>query len=61
MRVSYHPDVRQDVAEAMRRYKALSTTLANDFKAELRRIVATAFTSLNWDFTEVTSNGFHTI
>jgi plasmid stabilization system protein ParE len=42
MRIEYHPSVRQDVAEAMRRYKAVSEKLANDFKAELRRVIATA-------------------
>jgi plasmid stabilization system protein ParE len=42
MRLEYHPDVRQDVAEAMRRYKAVSRKLADDFKAELRGAVARA-------------------
>lgn len=32
MRIEYHPSVRQDVAEAMRRYKAVSERLANDFR-----------------------------
>ena len=34
MRIEYHPSVRQDVAEAMRRYKGVSEKLAGDFKAE---------------------------
>jgi hypothetical protein len=42
VRIEYHPSVRQDVAEAMRRYKAVSERLANDFKAELRRAIAIA-------------------
>jgi plasmid stabilization system protein ParE len=42
MRIEYHPSVRQDVAEAMQRYKAVSEKLADDFKAELRRIIAMA-------------------
>lgn len=39
MRVEYHPSVRQDVAEAIQRYKAVSEKLALDFKAELRRVI----------------------
>jgi hypothetical protein len=46
MRVEYHPSVRQDVGEAMRRYKPGSGILANDFKAELRRVVAMARANL---------------
>ena len=42
MRVEYHPAVRKDVAEARRRYKAVSEKLAADFKAELRRVIAMA-------------------
>ena len=42
MRLEYHPAVRQDVAEAMRRYKAVSEGLACDFKAELRHVIALA-------------------
>jgi plasmid stabilization system protein ParE len=42
MRVEYHPYVRQDVAEAMRRYKAVSSKLAADFKTELRGLIAIA-------------------
>lgn len=40
MRIEYRPSVRQDVTEATRRYKAVSQKLANDFKAELRRVIA---------------------
>jgi plasmid stabilization system protein ParE len=35
------------VAEAMRRYKAVSERLANDFKTELRRVIAIAGTNPN--------------
>lgn len=42
MRIEYHPAVRQDVAEAMRRYKAVSAKLATDFKTELRRVITVA-------------------
>ena len=42
MRIEYHPAVRQDVAEAMRRYKAVSERLASEFKAELRRVITMA-------------------
>ena len=47
MRIEYHPAVRQDVAEAMRRYKAVSGKLAEEFKAELRRVVAMAAANPN--------------
>ena len=47
MRIEYHPSVRQDVAEAMRRYKAVSERLATDFKTELRRVIAIAGTNPN--------------
>ena len=40
MRIHYHPRVRQDVAEAMRRYKAVSGRLADGFKSELQRVVS---------------------
>jgi plasmid stabilization system protein ParE len=40
--VQYHPAVEQDVAEALRRYDAVSTRLAEEFKAELRRAIAVA-------------------
>ncbi len=42
MRLEYHPAVRQDVAEAMRRYKTVSQKLADDFKADLRGVIARA-------------------
>ena len=42
MRVDYHPAVEQDVAEALRRYDEVSQRLGDEFKAELRRIIAVA-------------------
>jgi len=42
MRIEYHPRVLEDVAEAMRRYNAVSGRLANEFKSELRRVIAMA-------------------
>ncbi len=42
MGIEYHPSVRQDVAEAIRRYKSVSEKLASDFRAELRRVIAVA-------------------
>jgi hypothetical protein len=42
MRIEYHPSVRRDVAEAMRRYRAVSENLAGDFKAELRAVIELA-------------------
>jgi plasmid stabilization system protein ParE len=42
MRIYYHPSVRQDVGEAVRRYKAVSEKLAEDFKEELRLVIAIA-------------------
>ena len=42
MRVEYHPAVEGDVAEALRRYDAVSQRLGEEFKAELRRVVAVA-------------------
>ena len=42
MRVDYHPAVEQDVAEALRRYDEVSQRLGDDFKSELRRIIAVA-------------------
>jgi hypothetical protein len=47
MRLEHHPAVRHDVAEAMRRYQAVSQKLANDFKAEIRRVIAMAVASPN--------------
>jgi hypothetical protein len=47
MRVEYHPDVRRDVAEARRRYKAVSEKLADDFRTEMRRVVAMASANPN--------------
>lgn len=42
MRIEYHPAVEQDVAEALRRYDAVSQRLGEEFKAELRRVIAVA-------------------
>ena len=42
MRVEYHPAVAQDLAEALRRYDAVSQRLAEEFKAELKQVVAVA-------------------
>lgn len=42
MRIEYHPAVEQDVAEALRRYDAVSQRLGEEFKAELRRFIAVA-------------------
>lgn len=42
MRVEYHPAVERDVAEALQRYDSVSQRLGQDFKAELRRVIAAA-------------------
>jgi len=42
MRIEYHPSVRQDVADVMRCYKAVSDRLAGEFKAELLCTIALA-------------------
>jgi len=47
MRVEYHPSVAQDVTEAMRRYRTVSERLAEEFKAELRRLIAMAAANPN--------------
>lgn len=47
MRIEYHPSVRQDVVEAMRRYKTVSEKLATDFKTELRRVIVMASANPN--------------
>ena len=39
--------MRQDVAEAMRRYKAVSARLADDFWVELCRVIAMALANPN--------------
>ena len=44
MRIDYHPAVEQDVAEALRRYDAVSQKLGDEFKAELRHVAALAAT-----------------
>ncbi len=47
MSVEYHPAVRQDVADAMGRYLSVSHQLAEEFKAELRRVIAVAAANPN--------------
>ena len=42
MRVEYHPDVKKDAAEALARYDSVSTRLGDEFKAELKRVIAVA-------------------
>ncbi len=42
MRVEFHPAVERDVAEALQRYDSVSQRLGQDFKAELRRVIAVA-------------------
>ena len=42
MRVEYHPAVEDDVAQALQRYEAVSQKLGEEFKAELRRLIAVA-------------------
>ena len=57
MRVEYHPAVAHDVAEALRRYDAVSERLGDEFKAELRSVVALAARNPN-RFHPIKS-GFH--
>jgi hypothetical protein len=40
VRIDYHPAVQQDVADALQRYDAVSRKLGEEFKAELRRVIA---------------------
>lgn len=42
MKIGFHPDVEQDVAEALRRYCSVSQKLGEDFKIELRQVIALA-------------------
>lgn len=42
MSVEFHPDVARDMAEALRRYDAVSPRLGDEFQAELRRMIAAA-------------------
>jgi plasmid stabilization system protein ParE len=42
MKIEYHPAVEQDVSEALLRYENVSQQLANEFKFELRRLIAAA-------------------
>ena len=44
MRIEFHPAVEQDVAEALRRYDSVSQRLSEEFKGELRRVIAVAAT-----------------
>ena len=44
MSVEYHPAVEGDVAEALRFYDSVSQRLADEFEAELRRLVTMAAT-----------------
>jgi hypothetical protein len=57
VRVEFHPAVAHDVAEALRRYDAVSQRLGDEFKAELRRVVAIAARNPN-RFHSIKS-GFH--
>ena len=45
MRVEYHPAVEQDVAEALQRYDSVSQRLGEEFRSELRRVIAIAAAS----------------
>jgi hypothetical protein len=40
--VEYHPAVERDVAEAFKRYDAVSPVLGDEFKKELRQLIALA-------------------
>jgi plasmid stabilization system protein ParE len=42
MSIEFHPAVQQDVAEARRHYHSVSETLADEFEAELRDVIALA-------------------
>ena len=42
MRVEYHPAVERDVTEALQRYDAVSQRLGEEFKSELRQLIALA-------------------
>jgi len=42
VRIEFHPAIEQDVAEALRRYDSVSQRLGEEFKAELRRVIAVA-------------------
>ena len=40
--VEFHPAVERDIAEALRHYDAVSQKLGEEFKAELRQVIAVA-------------------
>lgn len=42
VRVAFHPEVANDLAEAVRRYDPVSRRLADEFLVEFRRLVAVA-------------------
>jgi len=42
VRVEYHPAVEAEVAEALQRYDTVSQRLGEEFKTELRRVIALA-------------------
>jgi plasmid stabilization system protein ParE len=45
VKVQYHPDVADDVAEALQRYDLVSQRLGEEFKQELRQVIALAATN----------------
>lgn len=57
MLIEYHPAVRHDVAEAMGRYKTVSIKLADDFREELRSVIALA--ARNPKRFRLVKRGFH--
>jgi hypothetical protein len=42
VKVEFHPDVEEDVAEALEHYDAVSQRLGDEFKAELSRFINVA-------------------
>jgi len=42
VKIGFHPGVEQDVAEALRRYSSVSQKLGENFKMELRQMIALA-------------------
>ena len=42
MRIEYHPAVEAEVAEALKRYDAVSQHLGEEFNTELRRVIGLA-------------------
>jgi toxin ParE1/3/4 len=57
VRIEYHPAVAQDVADALRHYDPVSRRLGEEFKTELRRVIAHA--SANPGRFHVIKPGFH--